>query len=118
MLHKLPDESKFEDKSKTKFQTDLIEYLEAYNCQQLKKWIALIKRHDFSSVNVFLIGSIPGRHKANKLNSYGHMKVRKLLQQFAPSTLNKDWSVYAQFSSIGTLGRFNFYLFKLNFDTN
>lgn len=105
LLPKLEEQEKVQDKSKTNFQTDLIEYLEAYNCTQLKKWIAIIKRHDFSSVNVFLIGSIPGRHKDGKLNKFGHMKVRKILKQYVPSNFGKEWSVLTQFSSIGTLGK-------------
>ena len=105
LLPRLSEGERFEDKSKTRFQTDLIEYLEAYNCQSLKKWIAIVKRHDFSSVNVFLIASVPGRHKESKLNKFGHMKVRQILKQHGLTEMSSgQWPIIAQFSSIGTLG--------------
>lgn len=104
LLPKLAENDRTEDKSKTNFQTDLISYLEAYSCSQLKKWIAIIKRHDFSSVNVFLIASVPGRHKAENLHKFGHMKLRNVLKQHG-QRLDKEWSVIAQFSSIGSLGK-------------
>ena len=94
-----------DDFSKTQFKKDFIEYLQAYKLYALNVWIALIKRHDFSSVNVFLVGSVPGRHIGQNLNRFGHMKLRKILSQNCSESISSDWQVIGQFSSIGSLGK-------------
>jgi tyrosyl-DNA phosphodiesterase-1 len=94
------------DVSQTSFKTDLLEYLNAYNSKEIDYWSQLIKRHDLSSAKVFLIGSVPGRHIQDNKSKFGHLKLRKILNSFGPSTKNVDssWPLIAQFSSIGSLG--------------
>lgn len=105
LLPPLPSDALSVDTSKTHFKTDLLEYLQTYRLPSINFWIALIKRHDFSSVNVFLIGSVPGTHSGPKLNSFGHMKLRQLLRQHCPASITSNWGTVAQFSSIGSLGK-------------
>lgn len=65
----LSDTEPFEDKSPTKFQTDLIEYLSSYNCKPLETWIKTLRRYDMSEAKVFLIGSVPGNIKIGPVSS-------------------------------------------------
>ncbi|ELT91218.1 hypothetical protein CAPTEDRAFT_131694, partial [Capitella teleta] len=91
--------------SPTNFKRDLLQYINAYKSQSLNEWISIIKRHDFSTAKVFLIASVPGRHSGASLNEFGHLKLKKVLRQFGPSSdACKQWPVLAQFSSIGSLG--------------
>ncbi|GAB6021774.1 tyrosyl-DNA phosphodiesterase 1 [Chamberlinius hualienensis] len=92
--------------SSTWFKRDLIEYLSTYPSQQLSTWCNHIKSHDFSSAKVFIIGSVPGRHIGPKKLMFGHLKLRKVLQDKGPSNaeVDKKWPVIGQFSSIGSLG--------------
>ncbi|VDO03054.1 unnamed protein product [Rodentolepis nana] len=64
--------------SKTNFRADLIQYLEAYDSRQLDHWLDIIKNHDFSSIKVWLIASVPGRHKGNRMNLFGHLKLASI----------------------------------------
>lgn len=91
------------DISQTRFKTDLLEYLNAYNSKEIDYWCQLIKRHDLSSAKVFLIGSVPGRHIQDNKSNFGHLKLRKVLNEFGPFSKNIDssWPVIGQFSSIG-----------------
>lgn len=70
-------------------------------------WISRLKegQFDFSSIHDHLIGTLPGRHLDTKLNSFGHMKLRKLLaKKFEKNELERQKTRIAQFSSIGSLG--------------
>lgn len=77
-------------------------------------WITRLKegQFDFSSILDHLIGTLPGRHMANKLNSFGHMKLRKFLaEKFTTTELENQKTRIAQFSSIGSLGsNYHFWL--------
>ncbi|XP_055957198.1 tyrosyl-DNA phosphodiesterase 1 isoform X1 [Patella vulgata] len=91
--------------SPTNFKKDLIQYLTAYRSPKLTQWENHIKAHDFSSARVFIIGSVPGRHTDRVKDAWGHLKLRKVLQNYGPPFKNiKDWPVIGQFSSIGSLG--------------
>lgn len=51
------------------------------------------------------MGSVPGRHMAEKKHWFGHMKLRKLLNENGPvKEQASKWPVIGQFSSIGSLG--------------
>lgn len=91
--------------SPTHFKRDLLQYVSAYKAYQLKDWQDHISRHDLSSANVFIVGSVPGRHMAEKKHWFGHMKLRKLLNENGPAKEQASkWPVVGQFSSIGSLG--------------
>ncbi|XP_002736713.2 tyrosyl-DNA phosphodiesterase 1-like [Saccoglossus kowalevskii] len=92
--------------SVTQFRKDLLEYLGAYGTNKhLQEWQETIRQHDMSSAKVFIIGSVPGRHTGASKMKWGHLKLRKVLQEHGPdgSTV-KDWPVIGQFSSVGSLG--------------
>lgn len=100
-----PTESKTSGDSPTRFKQDLLEYIASYKAYQLKEWQEHVSNHDMSSARVFIIGSSPGRHIGEKKHSYGHMKLRKVLNENGPPKDQcKSWPVIGQFSSIGSLG--------------
>lgn len=91
------------DHCETNFKSDLLHYLYQYTSPNVKKWHNTIKKYDFSSVKVFLVSSVPGRHKACDRSMFGHLKLRKILSgKFGPP--EHCWPVVCQFSSIGSLG--------------
>lgn len=45
----------------------------------------LLKKYDFSMSSATLIASVPGYHKGDNIHKYGHMKVRKVLQDHGTS---------------------------------
>lgn len=49
------------DKSRTKFQTDLILYLRSYKNKAIDHWCEILKKYDMSEAKVYLIGSTPGK---------------------------------------------------------
>ncbi|KAM7542936.1 hypothetical protein Aperf_G00000008999 [Anoplocephala perfoliata] len=92
--------------SRTHFRADLIEYLRAYKqgshaLKELDHWIDIIGDHDFSPIKVWLIGSVPGRHKGKEMHSYGHLKLASVLKNIE---VDRSWPIVGQFSSIGSLG--------------
>ncbi|KAJ8309162.1 hypothetical protein KUTeg_014036 [Tegillarca granosa] len=100
-----PTGSKTSGDSPTRFKHDLLEYIASYKAYQLKEWQEHVSNHDMSSARVFIIGSSPGRHIGEKKHSYGHMKLRKVLNENGPPKDQcKSWPVIGQFSSIGSLG--------------
>ncbi|XP_061854047.1 tyrosyl-DNA phosphodiesterase 1 isoform X2 [Colius striatus] len=91
--------------SKTHFKSDLISYLMSYNSPTLKEWIDLIQQHDLSETRVYLLGSTPGRYQGSDKEKWGHLRLRKLLKEFASSVpAQESWPVVGQFSSIGSMG--------------
>lgn len=92
--------------SSTNFRSDLVEYLSSYHAKELDEWITHIKKHDLSAAKVFLIASTPGRHVGSKKNSFGHLKLRKVLYSHGGTKelISTRWPVIGQFSSIGSLG--------------
>ncbi|KAG8189466.1 hypothetical protein JTE90_018119 [Oedothorax gibbosus] len=107
ILPPLPVASATAGESPTNFKADLLEYVSAYGAPTLDEWCEVIKRHNFHKVRVFLIGSIPGRHLGSKKTSFGHLKLRKILNLHGNSSevVKPEWSVVCQFSSIGSLGQ-------------
>ncbi|NXL27475.1 TYDP1 phosphodiesterase, partial [Glaucidium brasilianum] len=91
--------------SETKFKSDLVSYLMAYNSPALKEWIDLIQEHDLSETRVYLLGSTPGRYQGSDKEKWGHLRLRKLLKEHASSIPAQElWPVVGQFSSIGSMG--------------
>ncbi|XP_014678998.1 PREDICTED: tyrosyl-DNA phosphodiesterase 1-like [Priapulus caudatus] len=92
--------------SATRFKRDLLEYLGGYRSPGLREWIATIEQHDMSAARVHIVASLPGRHLAAKRESFGHMKLRRLLRERVPRPPEGAGAgvVVAQFSSIGSLG--------------
>ncbi|KAK8758370.1 hypothetical protein V5799_003998 [Amblyomma americanum] len=92
--------------SETGFRADLLSYLSAYGDARINEWCHYIRAHDFSAVKVFLVGSVPGRHTGPRKSSFGHLRLRTLLNQHGPSRdlVSGHWPLVAQFSSIGSLG--------------
>lgn len=103
---KLPTGSSPRDgDSETGFKRDLLEYLRAYKQHHLEEWIRLIGEHDMSSSQVCIIASVPGRHTGTTKSMFGHLKLRKTLEQLGPNPgSTRGWPVIGQFSSIGSLG--------------
>ncbi|XP_075545443.1 tyrosyl-DNA phosphodiesterase glaikit [Dermacentor variabilis] len=92
--------------SETGFRADLLSYLSAYGDMHINEWCHYIRTHDFSAVKVYLVGSVPGRHTGPRKSSFGHLRLRNLLNQHGPSKdlVSNHWPLVAQFSSIGSLG--------------
>lgn len=90
--------------SETKFRSDLITYLMNYNLEHLNSWIGRIRNTDFSSVNVFLVTSIPGTY-GNTVNGYAHGlgRVQSLLSQHCES-ISDATPIVVQCSTFGNLG--------------
>ncbi|CAF0978363.1 unnamed protein product [Adineta steineri] len=95
------------NESKTNFKKDLIEYVERYRAKQLQFWQKTINEHDFSSINVHLISSTPGRHTGADMNKFGHLKLRQTLKTYLGLENDAQYNsgpIIGQFSSIGSLG--------------
>ncbi|XP_076676604.1 tyrosyl-DNA phosphodiesterase glaikit isoform X2 [Andrena cerasifolii] len=105
-LPPLPESANTSDgESPTGFKKDLERYLSRYRHPVLTEWICAVRKADFSSVNVFLLASVPGSHKGSEYDFWGHRKLGYVLSKHA--TLPPDapeWPIVAQSSSIGSLG--------------
>lgn len=85
--------------SSAEFRKELITYLSAYKINDLQSWISRIRSTDFSSVNVFLVTSVPGIHSGA---SHGLSKVRFLLSQYS-AQIPIEADILAQCSTMGNL---------------
>lgn len=90
--------------SPTHFREDLMRYLLAYNNPTIESWINRVQQSDFTQVNVFLVASVPGKHRKTPMGPlWGHPRVGYFLSQHCAS-VEETGSLVAQSSSIGTLG--------------
>lgn len=91
--------------SSTGFRNDLLRYLTSYNNPKLQPWLVRIRKTDFTSVNVFLVTSVPGTHyeTTNAGYPYGHARVSYLLSKHA-TEIEDAVPVVAQSSSLGSFG--------------
>lgn len=91
--------------SQTGFKQDLMLYLVEYKISQLQPWIARIRKSDFSAINVFFLGSVPGGHRESTVRGHpwGHARLGALLAKHA-TPINDRIPVVCQSSSIGSLG--------------
>ncbi|CAD1475223.1 unnamed protein product, partial [Heterotrigona itama] len=91
--------------SPTGFKKDLERYLNKYRVPVLTEWISVVRRADFSSVNVFFLASVPGRHTDVEYDFWGHRKLGFILSKYAKLPPDApQWTLVAQSSSIGSLG--------------
>ncbi|KAH8411987.1 hypothetical protein KR222_004783 [Zaprionus bogoriensis] len=91
--------------SPTGFKQDLMLYLVEYKLSQLQPWIARIRRSDFSAINVFFVGSVPGGHRESAVRGHpwGCARLGALLAKHA-TPIEDRIPVVCQSSSIGSLG--------------
>lgn len=87
--------------SKTNFRSDLVHFLANYENPSLSTYIEKIKKSDFSSINVYLILSIPGFHNDD---SYGHRRLGKLLKEQSVA-IDEEHAIIMQSSSVGNFGK-------------
>ena len=97
--------------SETHFKKSLLSYLNFYEVSVLRPFIEKIKQCDFSAVNAFFVGSVPGSHVINRsdpFQNWGHAFVAKILSKYnnIDDTLKEeeDSDIIFQSSSIGSLG--------------
>ncbi|XP_060817013.1 probable tyrosyl-DNA phosphodiesterase [Bombus pascuorum] len=91
--------------SPTGFKRDLEHYLHKYGKQALTEWISVVRRANFSSVNVFFVASVPGRHTGVEYDYWGYRKLGHVLSKHAKLPPDApQWTLIAQSSSIGNLG--------------
>ncbi|CAL7936924.1 unnamed protein product [Xylocopa violacea] len=94
-----------EGESQTYFKRDLQRYLHKYRQPAITEWISAVRRADFSSVNVFFLASVPGRHVGMENDYWGHKRLGSILSQHAKLPPDApQWTLVAQSSSIGSLG--------------
>ncbi|XP_016773575.1 probable tyrosyl-DNA phosphodiesterase isoform X2 [Apis mellifera] len=94
-----------EGESPTGFKKDLERYLNRYRQPGITEWTCAVRRADFSSVNVFFLASVPGRHTDMEYDSWGHRKLGSILSKHAKLPPDApQWTLVAQSSSIGSLG--------------
>ncbi|KAF8537947.1 tyrosyl-DNA phosphodiesterase-domain-containing protein [Trichophaea hybrida] len=86
------------------FKRDLLEYFGFYSNSRCGPLVDSLKNHSFTSVKAIFIGSVPGRHKISEAK-FGWPKLRKVLSTIpCPSIPGATPAVFAQCSSIATLG--------------
>lgn len=105
-LPKLPESaSDSHGDSPTGFKNSFRRYLQAYQNSKLNEWVELVKRADFSAINVFFVASVPGSHQGMDINLWGHRRLGGLLKEHAVLPVDASrWPIIAQSSSIGSLG--------------
>jgi len=99
--------------SSSAFEDDLVEYMSClgwagaqweHGGQKHRFKSADLRQFDFSKAQVRLVGSVPGYHRgAPAMHKWGHLKLRRLLQN---ETFKAEFSgspVVCQFSSLGAL---------------
>ncbi|KAI5841640.1 tyrosyl-DNA phosphodiesterase-domain-containing protein [Tricharina praecox] len=86
------------------FKTDALDYFSAYGKARTGVLVEQLKKYSFSAVKAIFVGSVPGRHKTYEAK-WGWPKLRKVLSTI-PSTSDADKTstIFAQCSSIATLG--------------
>jgi len=86
------------------FKRDILEYFSFYGKSRCGPLIDLLRNYSFTSVKAVFIGSVPGRHKISEAK-FGWPKLRKILSTIPSlSTPGATPKVFAQCSSIATLG--------------
>ncbi len=90
--------------SQTGFKDSLLKYLRFYGVSRLRPYIEAVERCDFSSVNVFLVASVPDSHRGPAFHQWGHRRLAQLLRRHLLAQVGERWPVVAQCSSIGSLG--------------
>lgn len=90
--------------SSTEFRNDLLKYLSSYKLPHLQPWLVRIRKTDFTSVNVFLVTSIPGSFQETGTGyQHGHCRIAWLLSKHS-TPIDDSSAVVAQSSSLGSFG--------------
>ncbi|QDZ25463.1 tyrosyl-DNA phosphodiesterase [Chloropicon primus] len=95
------------ERSSCSFEIEFIQYLNHLNLPRTcMKFLENVKKVDFSPAKALcLIASVPGYHKANTINLYGHMKLRRVLSQETFKYCFSGSPLICQYSSVGSLDR-------------
>lgn len=103
--------------SGSKFKTDLLNYLKAYDTKRTicKPLIEHLSKYDFSQVRAALIASVPGRQEidGDHETSWGWPGLRNVLKSVPVQ--NREPEIVMQISSIATLGQTDKWLDKTFF---
>jgi len=62
-----------------------------------------LRQYDFSSAKVLLVPSVPGYHRGQSMNAYGHRRLCHLLQQFNVTMDSRAHRLIVNVSSFGSL---------------
>jgi tyrosyl-DNA phosphodiesterase-1 len=92
-----------------KFKKDLLDYFSFYGKSRTGPLVDNLKKYSFSSVKAIFIGSVPGRHNVSEAK-WGWPKLRRVLRTIPASSIAKTPKIFAQCSSIATLGANNTWL--------
>jgi tyrosyl-DNA phosphodiesterase 1 len=98
----------------SEFEVSLVTYLSSYEFSVRRNWSPrgkpelltdAVRRYDFTPAKAVLIPSIPGHHKLDAVETYGHWKLRTLVATctFEPRLQEAVRPIVCQFSSIGSL---------------
>lgn len=86
--------------------------------QQFDRAIDLLRGYDYSTAQVDVIASVPGRHIKDNIDSWGHMRLRRCLESIEcrgdVGIRDTRSKLVMQFSSMGTFGKDEKYLIELS----
>ena len=85
------------DRSSGDFEDSLVAYFEVVGGFD----VAALRKFNFSAARGRLVASLPGYHKGNSINKWGHMSLRALLQNVVVAP--RFDTVVSQFSSMGAV---------------
>ena len=105
--------------SGSKFKTDLLNYLRAYDNRRVvcKPLVDQLSKFDFSEIRAALVASVPGRQdmKTDPATAWGWAGLKKSLQ--VVSSMSKEPEVIVQVSSVASLGPSDKWLHQTLFKT-
>lgn len=99
------------DAKSSAFEQDLVSYLQTYRYNVRHSWGTtspqitmdqLMTKYDFSRATAVLIPSVPGYHRGDEINKFGHMKLRKTVREMSRIRFDNA-AVVCQFSSMASL---------------
>jgi len=92
------------------FEKELCKYIKYYNIPVLNRLAERVSLYNFEDCKAILISSVPGIHRGNELNKWGHLQLKDILSlkfkmKFDESNKTKQSYIISQISSIGALGK-------------
>ncbi|ORX83439.1 tyrosyl-DNA phosphodiesterase [Anaeromyces robustus] len=98
------------------FEKELCKYIKYYNIPVLNRLAERVSLYNFEDCKVcrsnlaILISSVPGIHRGNELNKWGHLQLKDVLSskfkmKFDETDKTKQSYIISQISSIGALGK-------------